>query len=104
MEEWVKGSKDGTVLLVVLQPGAKKNELVGFTGDPARLKIKIKAPPVEGKANKALIAFLSKTIGLRKNQIALRRGELSKHKDILVDIDSQDLIEIINKIVDNKAR
>ncbi|OAQ19954.1 DUF167 domain-containing protein [Thermosulfurimonas dismutans] len=70
------------LLKVHLQPGAKKTELAGFHG--ASLKIKVAAPPVEGKANRALIEFLSKKLGVRKKEIEMLAGEKARDKIILV--------------------
>lgn len=49
------------------------------------LKIKIKAPPIEGKANLELIRFLSKTLGLPQNQITIEKGELSRKKKVHIE-------------------
>ena len=79
--KFLKETKDGTLLLVYVQPKAKKNEIEGIDEWRGRLKVKIKAPPVEGKANKELVKFLSK---LLKAEIELVRGETSREKDLLV--------------------
>jgi len=60
-------------------PRASKNEIVGTLADNI-LKIKLKAPPVDGKANKALVEFLSEEFGVSKNRIRIVRGERSKNK------------------------
>ncbi len=70
-------------ILVKVQPNARRNEIVGF-GD-GTLRVKISAPPVEGKANKALIAFLSEILGVRKSNIGIEKGETSKRKRIVVE-------------------
>lgn len=66
-----------------IQPGASKNEVAGAHGD--RMKIRIKAPPVDGKANKELIAFLSKVMGVPKGSLSILRGLSSKQKDVLCE-------------------
>lgn len=66
------------ILKIHLQPGAKRNEVVGMHGDA--VKIKIKAPPVEGKANEALIEFLADTLGIAKSKIEIIRGHTSRQK------------------------
>ena len=64
-------------------PRAKSNEVVGFMQD-GRLKIKIKSPPVDGKANEALIIYLAKLLGLKKGAITLLSGKSGRDKRILI--------------------
>lgn len=71
-------------LKVWIQPGAKKNEIVGTYQDC--LKVKIKAPPVDNKANKELITFLAKSLHLKTNQIYLEGGKTSRKKVIIISI------------------
>jgi uncharacterized protein (TIGR00251 family) len=85
MKEWIEEYKSKTIIKVYLQPGAHKDEVCGIYGDPARLKVKIKSLPVDGRANKALINFLADVLSIKKAQISLLRGEISRNKDILVD-------------------
>jgi uncharacterized protein len=76
----------GVTLAVRAQPGAKKTAITGVYGEgaAAQLKIAVQAPPVEGRANLALIAFLAKTFDLPKNQVELVSGELSRSKVFLL--------------------
>jgi uncharacterized protein len=73
---------DGVTLAVRAQPGAKKTAIVGIYGEGAavQLKIAVQAPPVEGRANSALITFLAQTFGLAKSKVELVSGELSRSK------------------------
>jgi len=64
-----------------VQPGASKNEIV-LT--PEGVKIRLQAPAVEGKANKACVQFLSKQLGIPKRRIAITRGERSRVKEITI--------------------
>lgn len=48
------------------------------------MKLAITAPPVDGKANKAVIQFLAKFLGVAKGAIVLRRGRHSRHKQLVV--------------------
>lgn len=79
--KFLKETKEGTLLLVYVQPKAKKNEIEGVDEWRGRLKVKIKALPVEGKANKELVKFLSKLLGA---EVELVRGETSREKDVMV--------------------
>ena len=62
----IRETKDGVTLAVRAQPGAKKTAIVGVYGEgaAAQLKIAVQAPPVEGRANEALIAFLADAFSL----------------------------------------
>jgi hypothetical protein len=76
----------GVTLAVRAQPGAKKTAILGVYGEgsAAQLKIAVQAPPIEGKANAALIAFLADTFGLAKNKVEIVSGELSRSKVFLL--------------------
>ena len=78
---------DGVTLAVRAQPGAKKTAISGIYGEgaTAQLKIAVQAPPLEGRANAALIAFLADAFGLPKSAIKLVSGELSRSKVFLLD-------------------
>ena len=76
----------GVTLAVRAQPGAKKTTIVGVygEGDTAQLKIAVQAPPVEGRANEALVAFLAETFVIPKRSVELVSGELSRSKVFLL--------------------
>ncbi len=67
-------------VLIQVHPGAKKNQILRFENGVWHLKIA--APPVEGKANKELIDFLSKVLDLSKSRILIEKGATS-HKKLL---------------------
>lgn len=91
-------SQDKTQLQVHLQPNARRNEITGFEGDT--LKIKVTAQPIKGKANKVLIDLLSKSLGVRKSDIVLVKGETSKHKMILIQgLTMIQIKALINKLL-----
>lgn len=77
-----------TRLAVRVQPGAKANEVVGWIADGQggeSLKIRLRAPAIEGKANAALVDFLAEILGIRARKIILDRGEKSREKVICID-------------------
>ncbi len=82
----LRASKDGVTLAVRAQPGAKKTAITGIYGEgaAAQLKIAVHAPPIEGRANAALIGFLGETFGVVKNAVELTTGELSRSKVFLL--------------------
>ena len=72
----------GATFKVRVQPGASKNEIVGVQQDA--LKVRISATPVEGKANKVLIQFLAKQLGVKRSQVEILSGHTSRIKTIHV--------------------
>ena len=79
MSEWFRLAADGRITLTLhIQPGAKKTEFAGLHGDA--LKIRLAAPPVDGKANEALIRFVAETLGLAKSAVNLKSGQTSRRK------------------------
>lgn len=79
---WLRPDGDGVVLTLHIQPGAKKTEVAGLHGDA--LKIRLAAPPVDGKANEALVAFVAKTLGVPKANVELVSGQTSRAKRLRV--------------------
>lgn len=76
----IKKTDEGIVVNLRISPNAKKNEI---TKENDAVKVKITAQPVDGKANKALIEFLSKNFKIPKTSIKILKGETSKDKTIL---------------------
>ena len=64
-------------------PDAARSQIVGFSG--GILRVKVAAPPVKGKANKELIAFLSQLLGIGKSSLAILKGHASRNKVITID-------------------
>ena len=92
---WLKeeSAKTNTyVLALYCQPGAKKTEVQGE--HDGRLKIRLAAPPVEGKANDALILWLSKNLGINRSAIELLAGDLSRMKRVKISgVESQVIVD-----------
>jgi hypothetical protein len=70
------------LLKVHLQPKASRNEIVGPYRDG--IKIKVTAPPIEGKANEALIRFLAKEFGISISSIKILKGLHSREKTLRI--------------------
>jgi hypothetical protein len=64
-------------------PNAPRSEVIGWLGDA--LKVKVHAPPVEGRANAVLCEFLAETLGLPRRAVTVLRGDTSRQKIIRVD-------------------
>ncbi|NOZ07127.1 MAG: YggU family protein [Chloroflexi bacterium] len=73
---------EGTVLSIRVIPRAKKSAIAGWYGE--LLKVRLAAPPVEGKANQALIAFLAKELGIRKQRVEFLAGDRARQKRVLI--------------------
>lgn len=71
-------TEQGVEIRVKVVPGSSKTQIMGTLGE--MLKIKIAAPPEKGKANKSLIAFLAKLLGLKKNDIEIVSGKTNPVK------------------------
>jgi uncharacterized protein len=63
-------------------PNAPRNEVVGWLGDA--LKVKVHAPPVEGRANQVLCEFLADTLGVPRRAVTVVRGDTSRQKVVRV--------------------
>jgi len=79
---WLRVAGDDVVLSLHIQPGAKKTEVAGEHGEA--LKIRLHAPPVDGKANDALVAFLAERLGVPKARVVLEAGQTSRSKRVRV--------------------
>lgn len=79
---WLKAVSGACELLVLVQPRASRTRVVGE--HDGRLKIALAAPPVDGEANAALVAFLSERLGVRRAEISLLDGEASRRKRLAV--------------------
>ncbi len=79
---WFRQEGAGITLTLHVQPGAKKTEVAGLHGDA--LKIRLAAPPVEGKANAALLAYLAEKFGVPMRNVALKQGESSRRKVVSI--------------------
>ncbi len=82
----LRATGDGVTLAVRAQPGAKRTAILGIYGDGAgaQLKIAVRAPALEGRANQALINFLAETFSIARSSVALTAGELSRSKIFLL--------------------
>lgn len=75
--------KDVLILQVYVQPRASRDEICGLHGDS--LKVRITAPPVDGKANQYLCKFLAKEFGVAKSKVSLLSGETGRLKKFAIE-------------------
>ena len=77
---WYQYSDDCITLTLHVQPGAKKTAIAGLHG--SALKIRLAAPPVEGRANEALLRYIANSFEVPLRNVILKQGEQSKHKRV----------------------
>ncbi len=96
MSEWYRQAADGRITLTLhIQPGAKKTEFAGLHGNA--LKIRLAAPPVDGKANEALVKFIAETLGIAKSAVTLKSGQTSRRK--VVEIENPTRLDVKPKLL-----
>jgi uncharacterized protein len=80
---WYRRDGDGVLTLVLhVQPGARRSEVAGLHGDA--LKVRLAAPPIEGRANEALLRFIADSFGVPLRNVELKQGPQSRHKTVRV--------------------
>ncbi len=84
----------GVAISVRVQPGAGKSGLVGFSDDA--WQVKVSAPAEKGKANLALLALLSKALGVSKSHLSIVRGHTGRRK--IIDIEGLSEAEVTKRL------
>jgi uncharacterized protein (TIGR00251 family) len=79
---WYRRNGEVITLTLHIQPGAKRSEIVGLHGEA--LKIKLVAPPIEGRANDALLKFIADLFAVPLRNVELKQGGQSRHKVVAV--------------------
>jgi uncharacterized protein (TIGR00251 family) len=79
---WFKTTQEGVILTVRVVPRSSRNKVDGLMDDA--LKVRLQAPPVEGKANDTLVEFLAKTLRVSPSQITLLSGERARTKILFI--------------------
>ena len=79
---FIKETGDNVVFLIHVVPKSTKSEIAGIQDNA--LKIKIAAPPVEGRANTECVRLLSEILGIKKNQVAIISGHKSRRKKVAI--------------------
>jgi uncharacterized protein (TIGR00251 family) len=97
--EWIQQTADGVIVSVRAVPRASKNAIQGV--HDGALKIRLTTPPIDGKANQALIKYLSKTLKVSKSQIELMQGETARNKAFrITGIPKEELIRKIEEVME----
>ncbi len=79
---WYHREGDCITLVLHVQPGAKRSEVAGLHGEA--LKIRLAAPPIEGRANEALLRFIAERFNVPLRNVGIKQGEQSRHKRVEV--------------------
>lgn len=96
MAHFLKEVREGVMISLHVIPNAPQSEIVGEHN--GALKVKIKSPPVDGKANSEIISFFSRILNISKNQIEILKGDKSKAKTLLVrGFQSQQILPLLTK-------
>lgn len=77
---WLIPSGDSCTVTVKVTPRARKSEISG--SDPEWLRVRLQAPPVDGKANAELTALFSKIFGIPKRSVEILTGDTSRLKRV----------------------
>ncbi|MBN2298887.1 MAG: DUF167 domain-containing protein [Deltaproteobacteria bacterium] len=80
---WIHSDGSSTILECKIHPNAKKDSIDGIKDN--MLCVHLSAPPVEGKANKALVKYISKRLHIAKSKISITHGEKSRIKVLCLD-------------------
>ncbi|MCQ6254688.1 DUF167 family protein [Methanocaldococcus sp.] len=97
MKKIIKESKEGILIDIDVQAGSKKNEITGINEWRKRLNVKIKAPAIEGKANKEIIKFFK---DIFKKDVEIVSGKLNPQKTILIrDIKKDEVIKKLEELL-----
>ena len=92
----IKSTKEGLLVRLKIVPNSSKNDIILEDGF---IKVKVTAQPIENKANKALVEFLSKSFKIPKTSIEIVKGDTSKEKTVLLKtFDENKIEEIILKL------
>lgn len=83
----IKETSDGLLIRIKIVPNSSKNDLII---EDEFIKVKVSAQPIENKANKALIEFLSKRFKVPKTSIEIVKGDTSKEKTLLFSINNEE--------------
>ncbi len=93
----IQETDSGLVFAIFVQPRASKNEAVGLYGDA--VKIRLTAPPVEGKANKMCASFLAKSLGVPKSAVEIVAGQTGRTKQVKVACPPEEQAELRRRIL-----
>lgn len=99
---WVRAAKGGASIEAFVRPRAAKDALAGVHG--TGLRVKVKAPPLDGRANRAVEELFAGLLGLPPSTVSVVNGELSRHKTIRVDgMSPEDVADALGGVLSSRA-
>ncbi len=93
LPEWLCPYKEGSLVRLYIQPGARSTGITGLHDD--RVKIRISAAPRDGEANREIISFLSELLSVTKKDVEILRGESGRSKDVYVNLPPEKIITLL---------
>jgi len=98
IDSFIKVSGNDIIIKIKVIPNSSANKIIRTSTDT--LKITVTSPPIEGKANKKCIAYLSKQFNVPKTKIKILHGENNRNKIIKIcDLNSDDFLEKLEKVI-----
>ena len=82
VEPWWRPTAGGVLVSVRVTPGARRSEIIGITD--GRLRLRIAAPPVDGKANEAIRRFVADAFGVRRAAVTIVAGDRGREKSVRI--------------------
>jgi uncharacterized protein (TIGR00251 family) len=99
---WLREHRDGVEIDVIVVPKASRTEVTGV--HEGRLRIRLAAPPVDGKANRELIKGMSKLLRAKKTDIDLIRGQTSRRKVLRIrELSPATVLKRLGKVVSESS-
>lgn len=99
---WIRPARNGASVEVFVRPRAAKDAIAGVHG--TRLRVKVKAPPVEGRANRAVEELFAGLLGLPRSAVTVVTGESSRHKTIQVSgMSPEDVTASLDVVLSSRA-
>nr|MBC7244786.1 YggU family protein [Chloroflexota bacterium] len=93
----IRESQQGVIVAVHVVPRSPRDEIAGTYGNA--LRIRLKAPPVEGAANAALLAFMAQVLDIPRRQVKILSGQTSRHKLLVISNLTKDQVQ--QKLIPN---
>ncbi|MDE2478529.1 MAG: DUF167 domain-containing protein [Betaproteobacteria bacterium] len=97
LPSWLLAHRDGCVVLVSAQPGARRSELAGL--HDGTLRVRVAAPALEGRANEALREWLATQLHCAVSRVRLLRGDKSRRKQLLVELEPAQVLARIGPLL-----
>jgi uncharacterized protein (TIGR00251 family) len=102
LPSWIRSEPAGVRLALRVQPGARRCALIGSHGE--RLKVAVQTPPVDGRANEALLRNLAQCLDLRAGSLRLVAGAASRDKSVLIECDPAQAGRIAQRLLEGLSR